>query len=43
MREGRHSGKLQIRIVTTAGELEAGELAGALSQALGEHRLQRGE
>ncbi len=37
VREGRHTGKLQVRIVTTAGELEAGLLAGALSQALGEH------
>jgi 23S rRNA (uracil1939-C5)-methyltransferase len=37
VREGRHTGKLQVRIVTTAGELEAGLLAAALSQALGEH------
>ncbi len=36
VREGRHTGKLQVRIVTTAGELEAGELAAALSRALGE-------
>jgi 23S rRNA (uracil1939-C5)-methyltransferase len=36
VREGRHTGKLQVRIVTTDGELEAGSLAGALSQALGE-------
>ena len=36
VREGRHSGKLQIRLVTTPGELEVGELAGALSEALGE-------
>jgi 23S rRNA (uracil1939-C5)-methyltransferase len=36
VREGRHTGKLQIRIVTTEGELEAGSLAAALSQALGE-------
>ncbi len=36
VREGRHSGKLQIRIVTTTGELEAGALAVALSEALGE-------
>ncbi len=36
VREGRHTGKLQVRIVTTAGELEAGLLAAALSQALGE-------
>ena len=37
VREGRHTGKLQIRLVTTAGELEAGALAAALSEALGEH------
>ncbi len=36
VREGRHTGKLQVRIVTTAGELEAGALAAALSEALGE-------
>ena len=36
VREGRHTGKLQVRIVTTAGELEAGLLAAALSQALGD-------
>jgi 23S rRNA (uracil1939-C5)-methyltransferase len=36
VREGRRTGKLQIRIVTTEGELEAGSLAGALSEALGE-------
>ncbi len=36
MREGRHAGKLQVRIVTTEGELEAGALAGALSEALGD-------
>jgi 23S rRNA (uracil1939-C5)-methyltransferase len=36
VREGRHTGKLQVRIVTTAGELEAGALAAALSQALGD-------
>jgi 23S rRNA (uracil1939-C5)-methyltransferase len=36
VREGRRTGKLQIRIVTTAGELEAGALAQALSGALGE-------
>jgi 23S rRNA (uracil1939-C5)-methyltransferase len=36
VREGRRTGKLQIRIVTTAGELEAGELAAALAAALGE-------
>jgi 23S rRNA (uracil1939-C5)-methyltransferase len=36
VREGRHTGLLQVRIVTTDGELEAGALAGALSAALGE-------
>jgi 23S rRNA (uracil1939-C5)-methyltransferase len=36
VREGRRSGQLQVRIVTTRGELEAGELAAALSQALGD-------
>jgi 23S rRNA (uracil1939-C5)-methyltransferase len=36
VREGRRTGQLQIRIVTTEGELEAGSLAQALSEALGE-------
>jgi 23S rRNA (uracil1939-C5)-methyltransferase len=36
VREGRDSGRLQIRIVTTHGELEAGSLAAALSKGLGE-------
>jgi 23S rRNA (uracil1939-C5)-methyltransferase len=36
VREGRRTGKLQIRIVTTDGELEVGELAAALSQELGD-------
>jgi 23S rRNA (uracil1939-C5)-methyltransferase len=36
VREGRHTGKLQVRIVTTTGELEAGALAVALSEELGE-------
>ena len=36
VREGRRSGQLQIRIVTTDGELDAGSLAQALSDALGE-------
>jgi len=36
VREGRHTGKLQVRIVTTDGELEAGELAAVLSAELGE-------
>jgi len=36
VREGRHTGQLQVRIVTTDGELDAGALALALSEALGE-------
>jgi 23S rRNA (uracil1939-C5)-methyltransferase len=36
VREGRASGQLQVRIVTTGGELEAGSLAAALSEGLGE-------
>jgi 23S rRNA (uracil1939-C5)-methyltransferase len=36
VREGRRTGKLQVRIVTTEGELDAGALAAALSQTLGE-------
>jgi 23S rRNA (uracil1939-C5)-methyltransferase len=36
VREGRRSGRLQVRIVTTTGELEAGALAVALSEALGD-------
>jgi 23S rRNA (uracil1939-C5)-methyltransferase len=36
VREGRRSGQLQVRIVTTDGELEVGALAAALSQRLGE-------
>jgi len=36
VREGRRTGKLQIRIVTTDGELDAGAFALALSGALGE-------
>ncbi len=35
VREGRRSGQLQVRIVTTEGELEAGALAGMLSEWLG--------
>jgi tRNA/tmRNA/rRNA uracil-C5-methylase (TrmA/RlmC/RlmD family) len=35
VREGRASGKLQIRLVTTDGELEVGELAAMLSEWLG--------
>jgi 23S rRNA (uracil1939-C5)-methyltransferase len=37
VREGRRTGRLQIRIVTTAGELDAGALAAALAEGLGEH------
>jgi 23S rRNA (uracil1939-C5)-methyltransferase len=36
VREGRRTAELQVRIVTTGGELEAGALAGALSEGLGE-------
>jgi 23S rRNA (uracil1939-C5)-methyltransferase len=36
VREGRRGGRLQVRIVTTDGELEVGALAATLSQALGE-------
>jgi 23S rRNA (uracil1939-C5)-methyltransferase len=36
VREGRRSGTVQVRIVTTEGELEAGELAQALSRELSE-------
>ena len=32
MREGRARGRLQVRLVTTDGELEAGALAAALSE-----------
>ena len=35
VREGRRSGQLQVRVVTTAGELEAGELAASLGERLG--------
>jgi len=35
VREGRASGQLQIRLVTTDGELEVGELAAMLSERLG--------
>ena len=35
VREGRHSGMLQIRLVTTDGELDAGSLAAALVAELG--------
>ena len=36
VREGRRTGKLQVRIVTTPGELDAGGLAQALAAGLGE-------
>ncbi len=36
VREGRRTGRLQVRIVTTEGELDAGALASALSDGLGE-------
>jgi 23S rRNA (uracil1939-C5)-methyltransferase len=36
VREGRRTGQLQLRVVTTDGELEAGALAQALSEGLGE-------
>ena len=36
MREGRRTGKLQVRLVTTDGELDAGGLARRCSDALGE-------
>ncbi len=36
VREGRRTGKLQVRIVTSHGELEAGELAAALHAELGD-------
>jgi 23S rRNA (uracil1939-C5)-methyltransferase len=37
VREGRSSGELQVRIVTTHGELAASALAQALGEALGEY------
>jgi 23S rRNA (uracil1939-C5)-methyltransferase len=36
VREGRHTGQLQVRVVTSEGELEAGSLAAALSVGLGD-------
>ena len=36
VREGRHTGQLQIRLVTGTGELDVGSLAGALSGPLGD-------
>jgi len=39
VREGRRSGTLQVRLVTTEGALEAASLAQALREALGEEAL----
>ncbi len=39
VREGRHSGKLQIRLVTTDGELDVPALAAALVAELGEETV----
>jgi 23S rRNA (uracil1939-C5)-methyltransferase len=39
VREGRHTGAFQVRLVTTPGELDAGSLAQALVKALGEEAL----
>lgn len=39
VREGRHSGKLQVRLVSTDGELDVPALAGALVAELGEEAL----
>jgi 23S rRNA (uracil1939-C5)-methyltransferase len=39
VREGRHSGTLQIRLVTTDGELDVYSLAAALVAALGEETV----
>jgi len=39
VREGRHSGELQIRLVTTDGELDVPALAAALVAELGEETL----
>jgi 23S rRNA (uracil1939-C5)-methyltransferase len=39
VREGRRTGKLQVRLVSTPGELEIDSLATALSRALGEQAL----
>jgi 23S rRNA (uracil1939-C5)-methyltransferase len=36
VREGRRTGRLQVRLVTTPGELDAGGLAAALAAGLGE-------
>ena len=39
VREGRRSGQLQVRLITTDDELDAGSLADALGAALGEAQL----
>jgi 23S rRNA (uracil1939-C5)-methyltransferase len=39
VREGRRTGKLQVRLVSTDGELDASAFALALSEGLGEHLL----
>jgi 23S rRNA (uracil1939-C5)-methyltransferase len=39
VREGRRTGKLQIRLVSTPGELEIDSFAHALTDALGEHAI----
>jgi 23S rRNA (uracil1939-C5)-methyltransferase len=39
VREGRHSGKLQIRLVSTDGELDVPSLAAALVEELGEETV----
>jgi 23S rRNA (uracil1939-C5)-methyltransferase len=39
VREGRHSGRLQIRLVTTDGELDVPSLAAALVAGLGEETV----
>ena len=39
VREGRHSGKLQVRLVTTDGELDVPSLAAALVAELGEETV----
>jgi tRNA/tmRNA/rRNA uracil-C5-methylase (TrmA/RlmC/RlmD family) len=39
VREGRRTGRLQVRIVTTDGELDAPSFAAALAAELGEQRL----
>jgi 23S rRNA (uracil1939-C5)-methyltransferase len=36
VREGRRTGKIQVRLVTTPGELEIGEFAAALAAGLGD-------